>query len=81
MEATSKSGRRSLVFVKIGTPQGHRDGDKRFLVFSFLIGRSRFRITVGVLSPCCMIQSYFQHVHFIPVVGVGKERRTLIGPW
>ena len=24
---------------------------------------------------------YFQHAHFIPMVGVGKERRTLIGPW
>ena len=24
---------------------------------------------------------FFQHVHFIPIVGVGKERRTLIGPW
>ena len=23
---------------------------------------------------------YFQHAHFIPIVGVGKERRTLIGP-
>ena len=24
---------------------------------------------------------YFQHTHFIPLVGVGEERRTLIGPW
>ena len=24
---------------------------------------------------------YFGHPHFIPSVGVGKERRTLIGPW
>ena len=24
---------------------------------------------------------YCQHAHFIPIVGVGKERRTLIGPW
>ena len=23
---------------------------------------------------------YFQHAHFIPIVCVGKERRTLIGP-
>ena len=23
----------------------------------------------------------FQHAHFIPIVGVGKERRTSIGPW
>ena len=23
----------------------------------------------------------YQHVHFIPIVGVGKEKRTLIGPW
>ena len=23
----------------------------------------------------------FQHAHFIPIVGAGKERRTLIGPW
>ena len=23
----------------------------------------------------------FQHAHFIPIVGVGKWRRTLIGPW
>ena len=23
----------------------------------------------------------FQHAHFIPIVGVGKERRILIGPW
>ena len=24
---------------------------------------------------------YLQHAHFIPIVGVGKERRALIGPW
>ena len=24
---------------------------------------------------------YFQHGHFIPIVGVDNERRTLIGPW
>ena len=24
---------------------------------------------------------YFQHAHFNPIVGVGKERRILIGPW
>ena len=23
---------------------------------------------------------YFQHAHFVPIVGVGKERRILIGP-
>ena len=25
--------------------------------------------------------AFFQHAHFIPIVGVGKERRILIGPW
>ena len=24
---------------------------------------------------------YFYHAHFIPIVGVGKERRILIGQW
>ena len=24
---------------------------------------------------------YFQHAHLIPTVGVGKERRILVGPW
>ena len=24
---------------------------------------------------------YFQHAHFMPIVSVGKKRRTLIGPW
>ena len=24
---------------------------------------------------------YFQHAHLIPIVGVGKERHTLIGLW
>ena len=30
-----------------------------------------------------LVQSstFYQHVPFIPIVGVGKERRTLIGPW
>ena len=26
------------------------------------------------------IHKYFQHAHFIPIVGVGKERRILFGP-
>ena len=25
--------------------------------------------------------SFYQHAHFIQLVRVGKERRTLIGPW
>ena len=25
--------------------------------------------------------AYFQHAYFIPIVGVGKERRILTGPW
>ena len=25
--------------------------------------------------------AFYQHAHFIPTVGVGKERRTLLGPW
>ena len=24
---------------------------------------------------------FYQHDHSIPIVGMGKERRTLIGPW
>ena len=31
-----------------------------------------------ILFTLCL---YFQHAHFIPIVGVGKERRILIGPW
>ena len=27
------------------------------------------------------IRLHYQHAHFIPIVVVGKERRTLIGPW
>ena len=27
------------------------------------------------------VDRYFRHAHFIPIVGVGKERRMLIGPW
>ena len=35
---------------------------------------------------CSKICSYaqvcfYQHAHFIPIVGVGKDRRTLIGSW
>ena len=26
-------------------------------------------------------RSYFQNAHFIPIVGVEKERRTFVGPW
>ena len=26
------------------------------------------------------IRAFYQHVHFIPMVSVGKERRTLFGP-
>ena len=26
-------------------------------------------------------RQYFQHAHFIPIAGVGKERCILIGPW
>ena len=26
-------------------------------------------------------EAVYQHAHFIPIVGVGKERRTFIGPW
>ena len=25
--------------------------------------------------------AFYQHAHFIPIVSVGKERRTLVGPW
>ena len=24
---------------------------------------------------------FYQHAHFIPIVGVGKDKRTLVGPW
>ena len=27
------------------------------------------------------LYAFYQRTHFIPMVGVGKERRTLIGPW
>ena len=27
-----------------------------------------------------LLRLFFQNAHFIPIVGVGKERRTLIGP-
>ena len=28
-----------------------------------------------------LIVAYLQHSHFIPIVGVGKERRALFVPW
>ena len=42
-------------------------------VFRRTLGRERHRYSI--------IRRYFQHAHFIPLVGVGKEWRTLFGPW
>ena len=33
-----------------------------------------------VVDVILLYRRYFQHAHFIPIVGVGK-RRILIGPW
>ena len=35
-------------------------------------------VTVTIIG---LYGRYFQNAHFIPMVGVGKERRILIGPW
>ena len=34
-----------------------------------------------MVDPYSALHSFCQHAHFIPIVGVGKERRTLIGSW
>ena len=39
------------------------------------------RITATSTSKSEYVYAFYQHAHFIPIVGVGKERRTLIGPW
>ena len=40
------------------------------------------QITVCAGSPQQPYASpFYQHAHFIPIVGMGKERRVLIGPW
>ena len=37
--------------------------------------------SVVLTTVCDQYAFFFQHAHFIPLVGVGKERRILIGPW
>ena len=48
------------------------------------IGWDRLVYYITVYRPTSLgvvLVRYFQHAHFIPIVGVGKERRILIGPW
>ena len=41
-----------------------------------------FRVLVTVKNNYrYAICRYFKHAHYIPLVGVGKERRALIGAW
>ena len=52
-----------------------------FVVFPGYVTHSFPRRYCKVLEKNDRLLLYFQHAHFIPIVGVGKERRTLIGPW
>ena len=38
-------------------------------------------VLFGDTSNHVELRRYFQHGHFIPIVGMGKERRILIGQW
>ena len=49
---------------------------KRFCICSILIPPKRF----DIFSPITAY-AFFQHAHFIPRVGVRKERRILTAPW
>ena len=43
--------------------------------------RSFIPIGKGPVENLIYFIFFFQHAHFIPIVGVGKKRRILIGPW
>ena len=48
-------------------------------VFAPLLASSRIEHLLRFFS-IMFYYAYFQHAHFISIVGVGKERRILIGP-
>ena len=61
--------------------------DREMFIFPVKLTTSRFgnlSRLIHTLAICVTIQgstAFFQHAHFIPIiVGVGKERRILIGP-
>ena len=37
-------------------------------------------LTLEVKGKSKSVTAFYQYAHFIPIVGVGKERRTLIRP-
>ena len=65
------------------------------LVLSLLFQTTVFNVRADIVSPTpdtasdtetdCIAHAtdtfYTTHVHYIPIVGVGKEKRRLIGPW
>ena len=60
------------------------DADREISIFPVQLTTCRIGYLtrlIHTLAICVTIHTYFQHAHFIPIVGVGKERRTLIGPW
>ena len=52
-------------FTRNGTDQSM---SKRFINFPYSISRA-----ISIDSDCCRLPRYFQHAHFIPIVGVGKR--------
>ena len=51
-------------------------------VYSIMVVTPRYYTVGFMLAPSGNpIAAFYQHAHFISIVGVGKERRTLIGPW
>ena len=55
-------------------------------IFPFQLTTSRIgnlTLLIHTLAICVTVHTcsrYFQHAHFIPIVGVGKDRRMLTGP-
>ena len=76
-----KSGVRALVMMR----QNLLTVSSLFLTDEYpttsILHRSILQVTAAQHSNCVYnqyIPRYFQHAHFIPLVGVGKERRILI---
>ena len=46
-------------------------------------GRSDYYLCMSIVPVCTVyiILLILEHAHFIPIVGVGKERYKLLGPW
>ena len=53
-----------------------RDAPSGHLLFLFSL---LYALCDYFISSFCL--RYFRHAHFIPMLGMGKERRTLIGPY